>query len=710
MDGKNKKSDPFKKEGRNRWCEKKFTRRNFLKYSGKAGLAMAATSAVGGAIGGRLHRPRKVTAQTNTGTGYWSKILWVDLTRGTVTAEDPTIAFRGIYENFLGGYGLGARIIYTRQTPRAHALGSSNIFGLAAGPLTGTQASVGSRCTFFAKSPLTGTWGDTNVGGRLGAALKFAQFDAVFVTGKSRQPVYLLIENGRAEVRPAQRLWGKDTYEAHDILNNELAEIGKEVVVASIGPAAERLSLISCINVGRGGHAGGRSGLGAVMGSKRLKAIAIRINEMHWNATVPVADAEGIEDLTKYLRDFYDDDPYWIPHYLFNHTGPCGLNVPSAFSGDSPVKNWKGIGAIDFPTAGNIDGEEILRMQSEQEGCWSCPVRCHGRLGKLGKHPEADKPYYENCCSLGTLCLVDDLDAIINASEICNRYSLDTISTGSTIAFAMECFEKGIIDTHHTDGIDLSWGKAEGMLAMAERMAKRKGKVGKIFGDGSAHAAERIKGLTGKDPKEFGAIPMHVQNQDLPMHDSRFSPSLALAYKSDATPGRHTQGGAGIVEMFRLYLPMLVEHDPYDYEDPGRIAAHIWWTDACHVVNCAGLCYFESLCHPIATEESLIAEEFLRLATGWKQVDPHIGERVANLRQAFNFREGLEPMEWEVPERMLKGLNPGYPDYPDEQVDIDLDTMLEKYLMARGWNPITAKPSRDKLKELGLKDVAKDLY
>ena len=710
MDEKNRKSISFKKKGGNMGYGKKFTRRKFLKYSGKAGLAMAA-SAVGGVIGGKLHLPQKVAAHTKKGKGYWGKILWVDLTRGTVTAEDPTFAFPGIYENFLGGYGLGARIIYSRQRPRAHPLGRSNIFGLAAGPLTGSQASVGSRCTFFAKSPLTGTWGDTNVGGHLGPALKFAEFDAVFVTGKSRHPVYLFIENGRAELRPARHLWGKDTYEAHDFLNNKLAETGKEVVVASIGPAAERLSLISCINVGRGGHAGGRSGLGAVMGSKRLKAIAIKVDEMSGDATVPVADAEGIEDLTVYLRDFYDEDPYLIPYLLFHVTGPCGLNVPSALSGDSPVKNWKGIGTEDFfPAVLNIAGEKILEMQSEPEGCWSCPVRCHGRLGKLGTDAEADKPYYENSCSLGTLCLVDDLDAIINASEICNRYSLDTISMGSTIAFAMECFEKGIIDTHHTDGIDLSWGKAEGMLAMAERMAKRKGKVGKIFGDGSAHAAERIKGLSGKDPKKFGAIPMHVQNQDLPMHDSRFSPSLALAYKSDATPGRHTQGGAGIVEMFRRFLPMLVQHDPYDYKDPGRIEAHIWWTDSCHVVNCAGLCYFESLCHPIATEESLIAEQFLRLATGWTEVDPHIGERVANLRQAFNFREGLEPMEWEVPERMLKGLNPGYPGYPDEEVDIDLDTMLKKYLKARDWDKTTAKPGRDKLVELGLEDVAEDLY
>ncbi len=707
MDEKNKTSGSFKKRSENMRYENKLTRRKFLKYSGKVGLAMAATSA----IGSRLYRPRKLTAQTNTGAGYWSKILWVDLTGGTVTAEDPTFAFPGIYENFLGGYGLGARIIYTRQRPRAHPLGRSNIFGLAAGPLTGTQASVGSRCTFFAKSPLTGTWGDSNVGGRLGPALKFAEFDAVFVTGKSKWPVYLFIENGSAELRPAWHLWGKDTYEAHDILNKELAESGKEVVVASIGPGAERRSLISCIDVGRGGHAGGRSGLGAVMGSKRLKAIAIKVDEMSSDATVPVADAKGIESLTKYLRRFYGRDPYSIPYWLFHEVGPCGLNVPSALSGDSPVKNWKGIGWEDFfPAVLKIDGEEILKMQSEQEGCWSCPVRCHGRLGNLGTDPEADKPYYENCCSLGTLCLVDDLDAIINASEICNRYSLDTISTGSTIAFAMECFEKGIIDTHHTDGIDLSWGKAEGMLAMVERMAKRRGMVGKIFGDGSARAAERIKELTRKDPKKLDAIPMHVQNQDLPMHDSRFSPSLALAYKSDATPGRHTQGGAGIVEMFREFLPNLVQHDPYDYEGDNRIAAHIWWTDTCHVANCAGLCYFESLCHPIATEESLIAEEFLRLATGWTEVDPHIGERVANLRQAFNFREGLEPMEWEVPGRMLKGLNPGYPDYPYEEVDIDLDTMLEKYLIARGWDTDTAKPSYAKLVQLGLEDVAEDLY
>lgn len=704
MGEKNKENGRLKEKGGDKWYEKGLSRRKFFQYSGKAGLAMAA-SAVGGAIGGRIHRPHKVTAQTNTGRGYWGKILWVDLSKATISAEDPTFAFPGIYENFLGGYGLGARIIYSRQKRRTHPLSKSNILGLGAGPLTGTQASVGSRCTFFAKSPLTGTWGDTNVGGRLGSALKFAEFDAVFFTGKSKQPVYLFIENGRAELRAARHLWGKDTYKTHDILNNELAETDKEVVVASVGPAAEKGSLISCINVGRGGHAGGRSGLGAVMGSKRLKAIAIRVDEMSRSATVPVHNVDGIAELRGTVMGCYGTHLGGIPFYLLNSFGPCKSNEPSALNGDSPVKNWEGIGAVDYPNASNIAGEKIREMESKKEGCWSCPVQCHGRLGAMGKHPEADKPTYENCASLGTLCLVDDLDAIINASEICNRYSLDTISAGSTIAFAMECFEKGIIARHHTDGIDLKWGGAEGMLAMVERMAKRKGTVGRIFGDGSALAAERVKELTGKDPKKLGAIPMHVQKQDLPMHDSRFSPTLALVYKSDATPGRHTQMGAGLYEVLRPFFPGWPEdYDPYNYDDPVRIPIHIAMTDSLHLLNCAGLCWYESYCHPPFTEE------FLQLATGWAEVDPYIGERVANLRQAFNFREGVEPMEWEVPDRALKGLNPGYPMYPDEEVDIDLDTMLEKYLMARGWDTDTAKPSYDKLVELGLEDVANDLY
>ena len=705
MGEEDKKTGVFKEKGEKKWYEEKFTRRKFFKYGGKVSLAMTA-SAVGGTIAGKLHRPHQAAAQTNTGRGYWSKILWVDLTKKSVTAEDPTVAFPGIYENFVGGYGLGARIIYSRQKPKVHPLGSSNILGLAPGPLTGTQANVGSRCTFFAKSPLTGAWGDSNVGGRLGPALKFAGFDAVFVTGKSRRPVFLLIENGKAELRSAGRLWRKDTYETHDILNNELAENGKEVVVASVGPAAERGSLISCINVGRGGHAGGRCGLGAVMGSKRLKAIAIRVDEMHWSDTVPVADAESISSLRAQLQGGYGVYLDGIPFWYLNTWGPCAGNFPSAYDGDSPVKNWKGIGAIDFPTAGNIGGDKILEMESKKEGCWSCPVKCHGRLGAQGKHPEADKPTYENCASLGTLCLVDDLDAIIDASEICNRYSLDTISAGSTIAFALECFEKGIIDSLHTDGIDLSlWGKAEIMLAMVERMAKRRGMVGRIFGDGSAYATKRIKKLTGKDPKEFGAIPMHVKNQDLPMHDSRYSPTLALVYKSDAAPGRHTQMGAALGEVLRFYFPTWPEgYDPYDYDSDYRIAMHIGMTDSLHLLNCAGLCWYESYCHPPFTET------FLQLATGWAGVDDKIGERVANLRQAFNFREGLEPMNWEVPERMLKGLNPAYPDFPNKEVDVDLDTMLEKYLFFRDWNPLTAKPTEAKLMELGLEDVAKDLY
>lgn len=198
---------------------------------------------------------------------------------------------------------------------------------------------------------------------------------------------------------------------------------------------------------------------------------------------------------------------------------------------------------------------------------------------------------------------------------------------------------------------------------------------------------------------------MHVKNQDLPMHDSRYSPTLALVYKSDAAPGRHTQMGAALGEVLRFYFPTWPEgYDPYDYDSDYRIAMHIGMTDSLHLLNCAGLCWYESYCHPPFTET------FLQLATGWAGVDDKIGERVANLRQAFNFREGLEPMNWEVPERMLKGLNPAYPDFPNKEVDVDLDTMLEKYLFFRDWNPLTAKPTEAKLMELGLEDVAKDLY
>lgn len=696
---------PIKQEGSIKLKGKKLTRRKFVEYSCRAGLAMA-VGAVGGALGGRFHYPKKAAAQTNVGKGYWSKILWVDLTRRSVTAEDPTLAFPGIYENFVGGYGLGARILYSRQKPKANPLGKFSILGLAPGPLTGTQASVGSRCTFFAKSPLTGTWGDSNVGGRLGPALKFAGFDAVFVTGKSRHPLYLFIENGKAELRSALHLWGRDTYETHDTLTGELAENGKEVVVASIGPAAERRSLISCINVGRGGHAGGRSGLGAVMGAKMLKAIAIKVNFMNWYDTIPVADSDAIMNLREMLQKSYTEYLDGIPYGILHGVGPCGLNLPSALNGDAPVKNWEGIGTEDFPSAGNIAGERVLEMQLQSEGCWSCPVRCHGRLGFQGKHPNADKPTYENCTSFGTLCLVDDLDAIIDASEVCNRYSLDTISAGSTVAFAMECFKKGIIDRRITDGINFNlWSNAEVMLALVKKMAKCRGKVGRIFSNGSAYAAERIKLLTGKDPKELGAIPMHVLNQDLPMHDSRYSPTLALVYKSDAAPGRHTQMGAGLGEVFRPFFEgWPVGYEPYDYGSDVRIATHIAMTDSLHLLNCAGLCWYESYCRLPATEE------YLQLATGWSAVDSKIGERVANLRQAFNFREGLEPMKWEVPARMLKGLNPGYPGYPNEVVDIDLETMLDKYLEARGWNRLTAMPSYDKLMELGLEDVAEDLY
>ncbi len=595
--------------------------------------------------------------------GYLGKLLFVNLATGQIKEEIPD---ESLYRDFIGGYGVGARILYSRQRGGADPLGSENTLGVMTGPLTGTPTPLGCRYAVVGKSPLTGGWGDANCGAEFGPHLKFAGYDGVFFTGISPKPVCMVIDNGKAELRDAQHLWGKNTFETEDILKEE---VGSDARVIAIGPAGEKLSLISAI-ITHKGSAAGRSGLGAVMGSKKLKAVAVR-----GDGKVPIAHADEIDRLRKEYLAIINKSPARSGLHNF---GTCSHTDNSAHSGDTPVKNWGGVGVVELPDVSGLRKELLNANVVSRGGCWHCPVACHGRL-KDGvgeyKYPAGTKrPEYETAAAFGAMCLCTNAEAIAMANHICNSYGVDTISAGTTIAFAMECYEHGIITKKDTDGIDLKWGDHRAMIAMTEKLARREG-FGHVLADGVKKAAERI----GKGAEEFA---VHIGGQELGLHDPRFDfPGFAgmptaARYKMDATPGRHTAG-----------------FGPSNYG----------WL----VINAAGLCLHINT----MVNGAQYATEFLTAVTGWQRPLEEIlkcGARIEVMRHIFNLREGENPVKRQVHGRIIG--QPPQIEGPLAGVTADLDAQVYWNLGAMDWDRVTTKPSRKKLLELGLNDVAEELW
>lgn len=597
--------------------------------------------------------------------GYMGKLLWVNLSTGEIKEEIPD---ERLYHDFIGGYGVGARLLYSRQKGGVDPLGPENTFGLVTGPLTGTPAPFGCRYVAVGKSPLTGGWGDANSGGDFGPYLKFAGYDAVFLTGIAEKPVYLFIDNGRAEIRKADHLWGKNTLETHDIIQNEH---GKTTRVACIGPAGEKLSLVSAILNHKGGSAAGRSGLGAVMGSKKLKAVAVR-----GDLKVPVADIETANRLRqehiaelkagKFLEGFHQ-------------YGTAGHADSSAQSGDTPVKNWGGIGVIDLPDVSGLHKDVVGANVESRTGCWRCPVACKGNLkeGMSGyKYPSGSRrPEYETLAAFGAMCLNSNAEAIAMANYLCNSYGLDTISTGTIIAFAMECYEHGLITKADTGGIELNWGNHQAMVAMTEKIGKREG-FGDVLADGVKVAAERI----GRDAEKFA---VHIGGQELGLHDPKFDfppfigTPTAAKYAMDAAPGRHTAGFG-----------------------PTQFSGY--------VLNAAGYCMHGNIG---AADPNKNLQGYLNAVTGWDRTVEELlkaGERIGNMRHVFSLREGDNPLQRKVHGRIIG--RPPFQEGPLADVSSDLEAQAYWNLGVLDWDRVTTRPSRKKLLDLGLDDVADELW
>jgi aldehyde:ferredoxin oxidoreductase len=619
--------------------------------------------------------------------GYTGKLLFVDLTKGTLK-EKPLS--EDLAKKFIGGYGIGARILYDMMKPGVDPLGPDNILGFIPGPLNGTGAFFGGRYTVVCKSPVTGGWNDANSGGFFGVELKRAGFDGVFVSGASAKPVYIFIKDGKAEIRDAKKLWGKDCTEAEEALIQETGE--KNLRCALIGPAGEKMSLMACV-INDKHRAAGRGGCGAVMGSKNLKAIAVR-----GTGKVSVAFPEKVKKMNAEILDFMKNGPTIGQIKLFGTFGTGGMTGGNALSGDSPVKNWGGVGEVDMgeESAAKLGTDSFdAKYNTKKYACANCPLGCgaHYKVD-TGKWPvgETDRPEYETLAAFGTMALNDDAESIIKCNDICNRYGLDTISVGCTVTWAIECYENGIFTKKDTEGIELTWGNAEAIVAMTQAIADQTG-FGKVLALGSLKAAKKL----GKGAKYLQT----VRGIELPMHDPRFSPGFARTYQYDPTPARHVKGGTGIPD---FGSPNEVR---YDYEGRGPMDMAV----TCHteITNTAGLCIFSAFCMPPDA-----TTRFIEAVTGWdfKQEDIlQTGKRIMDMRYAFNLREGQKPNDDEnaLPKRCVG--EPPLTEGPLKGITVDHKKLAAKFSEVMGWDEETLFPTRESLENLGgMEDVIKDLY
>lgn len=648
---------------------------------------------------------------------YMGKILMVDLGSGDIREE---VVSDDVYEKYLGGVGLAAKVLYDRIPAGADPLGPENMIGFVSGLLTGSGAVFTGRWMVVGKSPLTGTWGDANCGGNFSPAIKKCGYDGIFFTGISPKPVYLFVKNGKAKLRDAANVWGKDAVETEEILLAESND--KKAKVACIGQAGENRSLIAGVSNDKGRIAA-RSGLGAVMGAKRLKALVLAGRDLvrpydrkeikklrrktlfFVNAQPPLNKSSLNAYLGKALRMFPGQVALdgMLYKMMLKKWGTVSMNQMSIETGDSPVKNWGGFHK-DFTgrKSAPINPDVFIECEVKKYFCASCPLGCGGICNIKDKNKtfaETHKPEYETVLALSGLLLNEDADSIFYLNEILNRAAMDTISAGATVAFAIECYENGILTLDDTNGLELTWGNTEAIVALIKKMIKREG-IGDLLADGVKVAAEKI----GNGADKYA---MHAGGQELPMHDGRNDPGFALHYSVEPTPGRHTMGSIMYYDMYQLWKkiktlpkPGLVysKNSKYQADEDKAIKAAAC-SKLMNVANGAGLCLFGAF----LGLHRLPLFEWLNAATGWKKTPEdymEIGERIQTLKQAFNVKHGVDPKRYMPNERTIglppqkKGANKGR--------SVDIDKMVAGYWSQFGWDVQTGKPTVEKLDDLGI--------
>lgn len=672
-------------------------------------------------------------------SGYHGKVLVVDLTGRSYEIEEVP---EEVYRDYLGGYGLGAYYLYRHMEAGCDPLGPGNILGFTPGLLTGSGAPFSGRYQVCGKSPTTGKgvrsngeysnggWGNANSGGTFGPAIRRTGFDAIFFTGRSAKPVYLLVTDDGITLEGADSLWGKDTVETED----ELAlRHGSRAHVAAIGPAGENLSLIAGVCNDKGRTAA-RSGLGAVMGSKNLKALCLTKNEKVEYADKPAMTAMTKEYFAK-VKGYRDNTVLKVIGTGLDYAAPLmrvakmGLSAPgsvlpyvmggayggqalgttmsaviSSQNADSPVKNYASTAVDDFPfkKAMNLRGKKLNAYGKHQYGCHSCPLQC-GYILEYDKLPYSDKethrPEYETICSFGALILNDDLDLVLQANEYLNRAGMDTISAGTVVAYVLEAVEKGVLKegdfacAEYPEGFLPTWGDPTYVMPLLRLIVTREG-IGDKLADGVKVAASHFPGT-----EEFA---MNANGAEMGMHDLRMTPGWGMSYLTDPTPGRHTAGNydlgvMGMPDFFPPLGPMIARADhPYQKGKASAVPIKMH-----QVMECLGLCMFVYF----FADYRLL--EMIEAATGWRMTAEElieVGGRIQATRQMFNAREGA--IRHEMPQRAI-----GSPPLRRGSAggkSIDAETMAQGYYEGMGYGQ-DGVPTAETLESLGLGRLVPDL-
>jgi aldehyde:ferredoxin oxidoreductase len=615
--------------------------------------------------------------------GYTGRILRINLTDQTAKEEKLPLETA---RDFIGGAGFGIKYLFDEVPAGADPLGPDNKLIFAPGPFSGTTVPCASRMTITSKSPLTGAVGMALTGGYFPVELKFAGYDALIVEGKAKKPTYVWIKDGKATFRSAEKLWGMKTTDTQQIIKNQLND--QNVRIACIGPAGENLSRIACIiNEFR---AAGRKGLGAVMGSKNLKAIAIRGKEK-----VAVADKVELKAATKEFTEAMRESPVLYPQ--FSKTGtPMVVDATGAI-GIFPTKNFMATG--EYVPVDKIGVEVQMTRNVGSEHCYGCPVGC-SQLNRARNGAYAgivsEGPEYETYYSFGGINGVDNIDAIIAADRLADELGLDTISSGVAIAFAMELYEKGILSKEMTNGLELNFGNHEAMLTLLKMIAFREG-IGDILADGTRAAAERIG-------KGAGKYAMHVKGLELPGYDVRGAKAHGLNYATAYTGADHNRGYA-FQEIFGIPIPY--EVDRFASKGKGKLTK--WNQDVrTATCDCPTMCAF-LLDMAVAGFATRNTANLLKAVTGLQYTPEEVeraGERINNLARAFNVREGFTRADDTLPERLMTEPLKEGPSKGQLISREDLNLMLDEYYTERGWDRETGAPTKEKLTELGLAYVA----
>ena len=617
--------------------------------------------------------------------GYVGNILEIDLRTGKkekISIEEEE------RRKFLGGSGLAARIFFDSFDPKVDPLAPGNPLIVMTGPVVGTRFPGTSRFAICGKSPLTGIWGEGTCGGNFGPELKFAGMDGIIFKGASPSPVYLVIEDDQIEIRDAKDLWGMDNYSVTDFLKERHGK-EKRPKILSIGPAGENLVKFAAICNDKGDFIG-RTGMGALMGSKKLKAVVVKGTKK-----VEISFPEEYATLRKSLIVKSRDA---VLAQSFRSMGTdAGMDL-GMMTGDVPIKNWM-IGE-DFQLSANLGGPSLTeKYLAKSHACSFCPVACK-RIVKVEDGPfkteEGPGPEYETCCTFGTLIMNDDLAGVIKANEWCNRYGVDTISCGATIAFAMEAFEKGLINKNDTDGIDLKWGNISGAIELLHKIAKKEG-IGALLSEGSREAAKRL----GKGADEFT---VEVKGLEAPMHDPRGFHGMGLAYMTSIRGACHLMHLAlGVEQGITTYLEAGFQENYTGQTSEGKAEVIKLCEDLGLPCNSLVICEFVAW-----TLSANDLAEMVRVTTGFDFTLKDLlacGERTWLLKRGLGNMMGVRSRDDRLPKRILTPLKEGAAagSIPD------VEKLLREYYEIRGLDE-GGRPKKEVLIKAGLEVLAKRLH